>query len=150
MRKALKILLIGIGVLFALGVVGVIFSDKPPVTEDKPTKIEEPIVKEKEMKEADDPNKLLNEMLEKAPAPVVKKDEYQNIVEYTLTNNTGYDFEYIEVQYDVFDKNNVKIANDYANISDVTNGQTFKVVIDMYQDGADHYEITKITANALD
>jgi hypothetical protein len=145
-----KGILIGLGVIVGLCIVGVMFSDKPePITEDAP-KVEQPVAKEPAKKEADDPDVLLKEMLEKAPAPVVKHDEYQNIVEYTLTNDTGYDFEYIEVQYDVFDKNNVKLANDYANISDVKNGQSFKVIIDMYQDGADHYEITKITTDALD
>jgi hypothetical protein len=102
-----------------------------------------------EQKKTEDKDALLQAMLDKAPKPVETKDEFNYTVEYTLTNDTKETFDYIEVQYDVFDQNGVKLGNSFTNISDVTAGQVFKIKLDLYQEGAASYKITSISSSAL-
>jgi hypothetical protein len=145
MKKFLKIVLglVVAGVILAIGGVVVTLFAANEVVESVDTAIKE------EEKKTDDKDALLQAMLDKAPAPVETKDDYSYTVEYTLVNDTGVDFDYIEVQYDVFDANNVKLGNSFTNISDVTNGQTFKVKLDLYQEGAASYKITSISSSAF-
>lgn len=91
-------------------------------------------------------DQLLQAMLNKAPAPVVHKDEYSYSVEYTLTNNTKENFDYIQLNADVFDKNGVKLGNDMTNITDVKAGQVFKLKLDFYQQDSNSYRVTGISS----
>lgn len=101
-----------------------------------------------EQKKTNDKDKLLSEMLSKAPAPTVVHDQYSYTVEYTLTNNTNETFDYIQLNADVFDKNGTKLGNDMSNITNVKPGQTFKIKLDLYQEGAASYKITGISSQA--
>jgi hypothetical protein len=145
MKKFLKIVLglVIAGVILAIGGVVVTLFAANEVVESVDTAIKE------EEKKTDDMDALLQAMLDKAPAPVETKDDYSYTVEYTLTNDTGRDFSYIEVQYDVFDANGVKLGNSFTNISNVTNGQVFKIKLDLYQEGAASYKITSISSSAF-
>jgi hypothetical protein len=107
-------------------------------------------VVQEEVQKTEDKNAMLEKMLEEAGEPVVTRDEWTYTVEYTLTNNTGVDFDYIEVQYDVFDAEGVKLGNNFTNITDVTDGQKFKVTLDLYQEGAETYEITSISSSVFE
>lgn len=144
MKKVFKIvigLVIAVGVLAIGGIAFTLFAANEVVEEvDKTIKEEE--------KKAEDKDVLLQGMLDKAPAPVETKDEFSYSVEYTLLNDTGETFDYIQVDYDVFDANGVKLGNNFTNITDVTNGQTFKIKLDLYQEGAASYKITSISSNA--
>jgi hypothetical protein len=102
-----------------------------------------------EQKKTENKDALLQTMLDKAPKPVETKDEFSYTVEYTLTNDTGEDFDYIQLSADVFDKNGTKLGNNMTNITDVKAGQTFKLKIDLYQEGAASYKITSITSDPL-
>jgi hypothetical protein len=145
MKKVFKIVLglVIAGVILAIGGVVVTLFAANEVVES----VDE-VIKEEE-KKTDDKNALLQAMFDKAPAPVETKDDFSYTVEYTITNDTGVDFDYIEVEYDVFDANNVKLGNSFTNISDVTNGQTFKIKLDLYQEGASSYKITSISSSAF-
>jgi hypothetical protein len=102
-----------------------------------------------EQKKSDDKDKLLQAMLDKAPKPVETKDDYSYTVEYTLKNDTDQTFDYIQISADVFDSKGVKLGNDMTNITDVKPNQTFKLKLDLYQEGASSYKITSITSDAL-
>ena len=100
-------------------------------------------------KKSDDKDKLLQAMLDKAPKPVETKDDYSYTVEYTLTNDSDQTFDYIQISADVFDSKGVKLGNDMTNITDVKPNQTFKLKLDLYQEGVASYKITSITSDAL-
>lgn len=145
MKKVFKIVigLVIAGVILAIGGVVVTLFAANEVVES----VDE-VIKEEE-KKTEDKDALLQSMLDKAPAPVETKDDFSYTVEYTLTNDTGEDFDYIQVDYDIFDANNVKLGNNMTNITEVTAGQTFKIKLDLYQEGAASYKITSITTNPL-
>lgn len=94
--------------------------------------------------------KALDEMLKNAPKPIIKKDEYTYNVTYTFTNKSKFDFDYIELDLNVYDKDNVKLDTNMTNITDVKAGQTFKMTIDLYQDGADHFDVNALTNSPLE
>jgi hypothetical protein len=145
MKKVFKIILgvVIAGVILAFGgcALTLFTAGKAVESVDKAIKQEE--------KKTEDKDALLQAMLDKAPKPVETKDEFSYTVEYTLTNDTKETFDYIEVQYDVFDQNGVKLGNSFTNISDVTAGQVFKIKLDLYQEGAASYKITSISSSAL-
>lgn len=93
--------------------------------------------------------KALADMLKNAPKPVVKKDEFTYNVTYTFTNKSKFDFDYIELDLNVYDKDNVKLDTNMTNITDVKAGQTFKMTVDLYQDGADHFDVNALTNSPL-
>jgi hypothetical protein len=99
----------------------------------------------KEEKKVANKDDLLQEILDKSK-PVETKDEFSYTVEYTLVNDTKEAFDYIQLEADVFDKNGVKLGNNMTNITEVKPGQTFKLTLDLYQEGATSYKITKISA----
>jgi hypothetical protein len=137
-----------IGVIIAAFILGIGGCALGLYATNEAVKTVDKVVKD-EQKKTDNKDTLLQEMLDKAPKPVVKKDEFNYTVTYTLKNDTKEDFDYIQLNYDVFDKDNVKLSNDFVNITDVKAGQTFKLKLDLYQEGADHYKITSITSDAL-
>jgi hypothetical protein len=102
-----------------------------------------------EEKKTENKDALLQAMLDKAPKPVETKDEFNHTVAYTLTNDTKEDFDYIQLSADVFDKDGTKLGNNITNITDVKAGQTFKLKLDLYQEGAASYKITSITSDPL-
>lgn len=144
MKKTIKILAVVFTVVLILGIGGcalALFTANEAVeTIDKEIK--------KVEQKTEDQDALLQGMLDKAQ-PVEKKDEFSYTVEYTLVNDTGEDFDYIQVEYDVFDANGVKLGNNFTNITDVKNGQTFKITLDLYQEGATTYKVTKISSTAF-
>jgi hypothetical protein len=101
-----------------------------------------------ETKKSDDKDALLKVIFDKAK-PVEKKDDFSYTVELTVTNDTKENFDYIEVQYDIFDANGVKLGNNFSNISNVTAGQTFKITLDLFQEEAASYKITSVSSSPL-
>lgn len=99
---------------------------------------------EKETKNLD---KELKGMLDKAK-PEVKKDEWEYKVTYTLKNTTGKKIDYIEVEYDMIDKDGVKLGGSFTNITDIEPNEEFEIELDLYEDGTETYEISKITSSA--
>jgi hypothetical protein len=89
----------------------------------------------------------LQAMLAKAK-PVETHTDMDYSVEYTLTNDTKDSFDYVQINADVFDKGGVKLGNDMTNITNVQPGQTFKLKLDLYQEGATSYKITNISSSA--
>lgn len=136
----MKKILIGVllaGGLVALGLLGVILAGTASVVDEVDNAIQEEEARSQAVDEA------LQAMLDEAPEPEITRNEWEYIVTYTMTATQ--DFDYIQLEYDVFDAEGVKIANDFTNISDVKEGQTFKMTLNLYQDGAEDYDITKIT-----
>lgn len=144
MKKVFKIvagIVIAVGVLAIGGCVLTIFTAKEAVEEiDKSIKKEEKKVANKD--------ELLQAMLDKAQ-PVETKDEFSYSVEYTLINDTEETFDYIQLNADVFDSAGTKLGNNMTNITEVQPGQTFKLKLDLYQEGAASYKLTKISSTAF-
>jgi hypothetical protein len=143
MKKFIKVTLIIIGILSILGIGGCVASMFLVGTAVNET------VKEVDKQDKAE-KKALADMLKNAPKPVVKKDEYNYTVTYTFKNNSNIKFDYIELDLNVYDKNGTKLDTNMTNITDVKPGQTFKMSVDLYQDGADHFDINTLTNSALE
>ncbi|QKE74786.1 hypothetical protein HPK19_19495 [Arthrobacter citreus] len=143
MKKFFKVILwiFSIGVILGIGgcVASVFVVGK--AVKDTATEISS---KNKEEKKA------LKEILKNAPKPVVKRNEFEYTVTYTFKNTSKIDFDYIELDLNVYDKKGTKIDTNMTNITDVKAGQTFKMTVNLYQDGADHYDINSFTNSPLD
>lgn len=143
MKKVLKVLLIVISSLIILSFGGcalTLFVGGKAVNEvakdyDKQDKAEK---------------QAIENMLKNAPKPIEKKDDYNWTVTYTFTNKSKINFDYIELDLNIYDKDNVKLDTNMTNITDVKAGQTFKLTIDIYQENADHYDIETLTNSALE
>lgn len=95
--------------------------------------------------------KALEDMMKNAPKPVVKTDEFNGTdITYTFKNTSKYDFDYIELTLNAYDKNGTKLDTNMSNITDIKKGQTFKITVNMYQENYDHYDVNAFTDSALD
>lgn len=146
MKTVFKIVL---GIIIAVFVIGIGGIALTVFTAGKAVESVDKTIKQ-EQKKSNDKDKLLQAMLDKAPKPVETKDDYSYTVEYTLKNDTGESFDYIQISADVFDKDGVKLGNNMTNITDVKPDQTFKLKLDLYQEGAASYKITSISSNPLE
>lgn len=146
MKKFLKIVMaiVVAGGILALGgcVFSVFLAGKAVESVDKSIKTSEQKTK--------DINAQLTAEISKTK-PVIKKEEYGGYkAEYTLKNPTKEKLEYIEINYAVFDANHTKIDDSFTNITDIEAGQTFKVTLDIYEDGATTHEITSISTTPFE
>lgn len=146
MKKFLKIVMAIViaGGVLALGgcVFSVFLAGKAVESVDK-------TIKEDKAKTSDINSQLTAEM--KKTKPVIKKEEYGGYkAEYTLKNPTKEKLDYIEVNYAVFDANHTKIGDSFTNITDIEAGQTFKVTLDIYEEGATTHEITSISSTPFE
>lgn len=91
-------------------------------------------------------NELLLEMLNDAEVETQFEGEgwkYREI--YTMTNNSDITFDSIELVYDIFDNNGVKIGSNFRYMKNVTPGQTFKMeLISLFKQDVGRYEVTDI------
>lgn len=145
MKKFMKIVLAIVisGGILALGgcVFSVFLAGKAVESVDKTIKTTQ--------KQTAEDDAALKAMLDKTK-PVIVKDDFGGYkAEYTMTNDTKKDFDYIQVNYEVLDGKGVKISDDFTNITDIKSGQVFKVTLDIYEDGAATHKITSITTNPL-
>lgn len=141
MKKVMKIV---VGIVIAVMILAFGGCALTLFTANKAVEEIDKSIKKDEKKEANK-EELLQVMLDKAK-PVETKDEFTYSVEYTLKNDTKESFDYIQLEADVFDKNGVKLGNNMTNITEVKPGQTFKLVLDLFQEGAASYKITKISS----
>ncbi len=98
--------------------------------------------------ETESADEQLQAMLEKATF-TDKKDEFSWVVEVLMENNTERDFDYIEIEYAMFDAEGVKIGSSFTNITDIKAGESFRMELDLYEEGVASYEVTKISSSAL-
>lgn len=144
LNKGLKILIWIIVIFVILGIggcVATIFIAKEAV--NVVDEAFEEIEKEQEEKD-----KLLQKMFEKAKVKE-NKDEYTYEVIYEVTNDTDVTFEYIEVEYSMYDKNGTKLGSSFTNITNIAPNQKFQVKLDLYEEGTASYKIDKISSTAL-
>lgn len=87
--------------------------------------------------------KATDEMLKNAK--ITKKvDEFNGTdITYTFTNNSKFDFEYLELSLNAYDKEGTKLETNMSNITNIKKGQTFKITVNMYQEGYDHYDVNQ-------
>ena len=84
------------------------------------------------------------DMLKNAPKPVIKTDEFNGTdITYTFKNTSKFDFEYLELSLNAYDKKGTKLDTNMSNIPNIKKGQTFKITVNMYQEGYDHYDINE-------
>jgi hypothetical protein len=103
-------------------------------------------IKKDEQKQANK-DELLKGMLAKAKVEE-HKDEYSFTVDYTMVNDSKESFDYIQLNADVFDSKGTKLDNTMSNITNVQPGQTFKITLDLYEEGATTYKVTSISSTA--
>jgi hypothetical protein len=142
MKKAVKITLLVVGILAVLGFGGCVASMFLVGSAVNET------VKEIDKKDNAE-QKALDDMLKNAPKPKVERNEYEYKVTYTFKNTSKINFDYIELQLNVFDKNGTKLDTNFTNITDVKSGQTFSMTVDLYQEGAEKFEVNSFSANPL-
>jgi hypothetical protein len=92
----------------------------------------------------------LADMLAHAPVPTVKDDGFTKTATYILTNTTKDKFDYIELDYDVFNKSAIKTGSNMVNITNVTPGQKFQLQVTLLSsDGETDWKATGIYSSAL-
>lgn len=157
MKKTIKGILIGIGALAVLGFGGCVATvltvgtavDSAVEEVDTAMKEVDTAIKEIEVTSSKE-KEALDKIFANAPEPIVEKGAFNYDVTYTFTNDSELDFDYIQMDADVLDKDGIKLGTALANITDVKAGQTFKMKLHLYQDGAESYEILKFTSNIFE
>lgn len=159
MKKFFKIIGVIIGVFIVIGIIGAIAggnsssstqssAPQPATTQTTTTKPTAPAPKPAPAAPSKD-DELAN-MLKAAPAPTVSDDGFMKTVTYTLTNNTQDTFDYVEIDYDIFNKDGIKTNSDMTNITNVTPGQKFQLKLTLSSsDGESNWKVTGIYSDAL-
>ena len=150
MNKTVKTVLITVGILFMLGMGGCVASMflVGGAVNEVVEEVDNSLVEMEE--EAQNEQAVLDEIFKNAPEPKIEDDGYMKNVIYTFENKSDLDFDYIQLDLDVYDGNNVKLGTNMTNITDVKAGETFQMSVLLYQEGADHFEVNKFTNNIFE
>ena len=143
MKKGLKIfiwVIVILGILTIGGCVATLFVANEAV------KVVDESIQEVEQEQANE-DALLQAMFEKAVVTENKTD-YSFEVVYEVTNDSDVAFDYIEVEYSMYDANGTKLGGSFTNITDIAPGQKFRVELNLYEEGTTTYKIDKISSSA--
>jgi hypothetical protein len=89
------------------------------------------------------------EMLKNAKITKAKDSLNSTNVTYEFKNNSKFDFEYLELSLNAYDKKGTKLDTNFSNITNIKKGQTFKITVNMYQEGYDHYDVNEFGEDAF-
>ena len=142
MKQALKWFLIICGILFVLGLGScalLIGGASVAVNE-----VDKELTKQKEVTNSKD--EALQVILENAKIEEVFNG-YSSEVKVTMTNDTEYVYDYIQIEYAEYDDNNVKLDSFFANATDIAPGETFQLQFHLLNQDTKSYKITSISSS---
>ena len=143
MKKGLKIFIWIIVILSILGIGGCVAT---LFVANEAVKVVDESIQEVEQ-EQNEQDAILQAMFDKATI-TENKNDFSNQVHYEVTNDTEHTFDYIEVEYSMYDANGTKLGGSFTNITDIAPNQKFQVTLDLYEQGTESYTIDKISSSA--
>lgn len=143
MKKGLKIFLWVIVILGILGIGGCVATI---FVANEAVKVVDESIQEVEQKQNEE-DALLQAMFDKAVV-TENKNDYSFEVVYEVTNDSDITFDYIEVEYSMYDANGTKLGGSFTNITDIAPNQKFQVKLDLYKEGTVSYKIDKVSSSA--
>ena len=140
MKKLLKILLVFVAIIIAMGIafaacVGGVASSVNDSIEEV----------EKENKEKD---AKVADMAKDMKWDVKTKDGVLT-AKSVFTNTSNEDIDYIQFNYKVLDKDGVTVEDSFTNVTNVKVGESVKIEITSYDEHAKEIKITEVRANAF-
>lgn len=143
MKKGLKIFIWVVVILSILGIGGCVAT---LFVANEAVKVVDESIQEVEQKQKDE-DALVQAMFDKAVVTENKTD-YSFEVVYEVTNDSDTKFDYIEVEYSMYDANGTKLGGSFTNITDIEPGQKFQVKLDLYKEGTVTYKIDNVSSSA--